>query len=93
MFKTIITIILTGMFFMLFFEPYLKFNVSKNKVEVSTSKGFAKDTEDAFIIPTYPFHLMTKDEMGKLNVKQGDIGTFEPNIPVPENSWLNGFPI
>lgn len=99
MFKTILTIILTGMFFVLFFEPYLNFNLSKNKVnekvkvKVSSSKGFVEDTEDVGIMPIYPFQMMTRDEMGKLKIKQGDIGTFEPNNPVPENNWLNGFPI
>ena len=50
MWKIVTAIILTSVFFVLFFEPYIRTNTvidSKNKV--SATDGFIEDTRDAFI--------------------------------------------
>lgn len=94
MWKIFVTIILTSMFFVLFFEQYLRINDddinSKNKV--STTDGFIEDTRDAFIMPMYPTQLLVRDETGKIQPTYGDIGTFVPYSSVPEDHWLHGFP-
>jgi hypothetical protein len=93
MWKIVVTIILTSVFFVLFFEPYLRFNIDVNsKNKVSTTKGFIEDTRDAFIMPMYPTQLSTRDETGELQTTYGDIGTFVPYSSVPEDHWLHGFP-
>jgi len=79
MIKTILTILLVGTFFILFFKP--KYNLKNKTVdEPSTTTGFIDDTYrgpfvDNFIPPKY-----------------GDIGTFVAYSSVPENNWLHGFP-
>ena len=93
MWKIVVTIILTSIFFVLFFEPYIRFNIDVNsKNKVSTTKGFIEDTRDAFIMPRYPTQLSTRDETGELQPVYGDIGTFVPYSSVPEDHWLHGFP-
>jgi len=79
MIKTILTILLVGAFFILFFKP--KYNLKNKTVdEPSTTAGFIDDTYrgpfvDNFIPPKY-----------------GDVGTFVAYSSVPENNWLHGFP-
>jgi hypothetical protein len=98
MFKIVITTILVSAFFILFFEPNwnLKNKTErkkpKKKVKASTTAGFIEDTHDAFIIPSYPSQLMTRDNTGKIKPIYGDIGTFVPYSSVPEDNWLHGFP-
>jgi len=94
MLLTIITILLVGAFFILFFKP--KYNL-KNKtdsieVEASTTDGFVEDTDDAFINPRYPTQLIKMDETGNIKPIYGDIGTFVAYSSVPEDHWLSGFP-
>ena len=91
MWKIVVTIILTSVFFVLFFEPYLKISADVNsKNKVSTTKGFIEDTRDAFIIPMYPSQVMDRDITGKLQPVYGDIGTFVPYST--DDTWLSGFP-
>lgn len=79
MIKIILTILLVGAFFILFFKP--KYNLKNKTVEEpSTTAGFIEDTYrgpfvDKFIPPKY-----------------GDMGTFVAYSSVPENNWLHGFP-
>ena len=93
MFQIIVTIILVGAFFILFFKP--SHNL-KNKTVVenkaSTTAGFIEDTRDAFINPRYPTQLINRDETGKIEPIYGDIGTFVAYSSVPEDNWLHGFP-
>ena len=78
MIRIIITILLVGAFFILFFKP--KYDLKNKTVsEPSTTKGFVEDTyrgpiTDRFIPPKY-----------------GDIGTFVAYSSVPEDHWLSGF--
>jgi hypothetical protein len=91
MWKIVIAIVLTSVFFVLFFEPYIRTNIvvnSKNKV--STAKGFIEDTRDAFIIPRYPAQIMDRDITGELDPVYGDIGTFIPYST--DDNWISGFP-
>ncbi len=93
MWKIVVTIILTSMFFVLFFEPYVKFNTGINsKNKVSTIDGFIKDTRDAFIMPRYPTQVMDRDLTGEVQPVYGDIGSFEPYSSVSDDHWLHGFP-
>lgn len=79
---TVITVLLVGAFFILFFTP--SYTVKNKRVveeeEPSTTAGFIEDTYrgpfvDHFIPPKY-----------------GDVGTFVAYSSVPENNWLHGFP-
>jgi hypothetical protein len=93
MFRIILTILLVGAFFILFFKP--KYNLKNKTVqepEASTTAGFIEDTDDAFIIPTYPTQLLKMDESGNIKPVYGDIGTFVAYSSVPEDHWLHGFP-
>ena len=78
MLRIILTIILVGAFFILFFKP--KYDLKNKTVsEPSTTKGFVEDTfrgpiTDRFIPPKY-----------------GDIGTFVAYSSVPDDHWLSGF--
>jgi len=91
MWKIVVTIILTSIFFVLFFEPYLKFNIDFNsKNKVSTAKGFIEDTRDAFIMPRYPTQVMDRDITGEIQPTYGDIGTFIPYST--DDNWISGFP-
>ena len=93
MWKIVVTIILTSIFFVLFFEPHLKFNIDFNsKNKVSTVRGFIEDTRDAFIIPRYPTQVIDRDITGELEPVYGDIGSFEPYSSVSDDQWLHGFP-
>ena len=93
MWRLVITIILTSIFFVLFFEPYIKFNIDINsKNKASTVKGFIEDTRDAFIMPRYPTQVMDRDITGELEPVYGDIGTFTPYSSISEDHWLYGFP-
>jgi hypothetical protein len=90
MWKIVVTIILTSVFFVLFFEPYLKYNIDFNsKNKMSTTKGFIEDTRDAFIIPRYPTQLSTRDETGELKTVYGDLGAFVPYTT--DDHWISGF--
>lgn len=93
MITIIITILLVGAFFILFFKPgYDLKNKGVSEPGASTTSGFIKDTRDAFIHPMYPSPLMHRDETGKIEPIYGDIGTFVPHSSIPENHWLHGFP-
>lgn len=82
MIQVILTIIIVGAFFILFFNPTyydLKNKTDSNK-KISTSHGFVKDVSsdpflDNFIPPTY-----------------GDIGTFNAFSSIPDDNWMSGFP-
>mgnify|MGYP006128429267 CR=1 FL=1 len=98
MLKIIFTIILTSIFFILFFEPRINL---KNKTEQdnkqieqpSTTDGFIEDTYDPFIIPLYPSRLDTDRGDTKMSKHlYGDIGTFNGYSIIPEDHWLHGFP-
>jgi hypothetical protein len=90
MWKIVVTIILTSVFFVLFFEPYLKFNIDINsKNKVSTAKGFIEDTRDAFIMPRYPTQVMDRDITGEIQPVYGDIGSFIPYST--DDHWISGF--
>jgi len=55
MFRIIVTILLVGAFFILFFKPgYSLKNKTVIETEASTTTGFIEDTRDAFIHPMYP---------------------------------------
>ena len=89
----ILTILLVGAFFILFFKP--EYNLKNKTViepEASTTAGFIEDTDDAFIIPRYPTQLIKMDDAGKIKPIYGDIGNFVAYSSVPENHWLHGFP-
>tara|TARA_R110002153_G_scaffold71922_1_gene188710 strand:+ start:2419 stop:2712 length:294 start_codon:yes stop_codon:yes gene_type:complete len=93
MLKILLTIVLVGAFFILFFKP--KYNLKNKTVsepEASTTAGFIEDTEDAFINPRYPTQLIKMDETGSIKPIYGDIGTFVAYSSIPEDNWLHGFP-
>ena len=91
MLRIILTILLVGAFFILFFKP--NYNL-KNKTdlgsvapdtgteEASTTDGFIEDTHRGPI-------LFGRDGIPP---RYGDIGTFVAYSTVPETHWLSGFP-
>jgi hypothetical protein len=89
MLRIILTILLVGAFFILFFKP--NYNL-KNKTdsmvadvgteEASTTDGFVEDTHRGPI-------LFGRDGIPP---RYGDIGTFVAYSTVPETHWLSGFP-
>jgi hypothetical protein len=93
MFKIIVTIILVSAFFILFFNPTFELqNKTDSDDKVSTTAGFIEDTDDGFIIPSYPSPLIKRDSTGKIKPIVGDIGKFVAYSSIPENHWLHGFP-
>jgi len=85
MLRLIITILLVGAFFILFFKP--KYNLknktsSNSEAEASTTDGFVEDTQRGPI-------LFGRDGIPP---RYGDIGTFVAYASVSEDHWLSGFP-
>ena len=81
MIRIIITILLVGAFFILFFKP--KYDLKNKTVsEPSTTKGFVEDTHRGPI-------LFGRDGIPP---RYGDIGTFVAYSSIPETNWLSGFP-
>jgi hypothetical protein len=81
MIRIIITILLVGAFFILFFKP--KYDLKNKTVsEPSSTKGFVEDTHRGPI-------LFGRDGIPP---RYGNIGTFVAYSGVPEEHWLNGFP-
>tara|TARA_Y100000741_G_scaffold279134_1_gene218900 strand:+ start:405 stop:671 length:267 start_codon:yes stop_codon:yes gene_type:complete len=76
----ILTILMVGAFFILFFKtPYTLKNKKEEEevVEVSSTVGFIEDTG----LDTY----------GSI-FKKGDMGTFIPYSTIPDDNWLSGSP-
>jgi hypothetical protein len=98
MISILVAVLLTGMFFVLFFvSPWNSKNKREKKrkrvqIEPSTTRGFIEDTADAFIIPMFPTQLMRRDISGKMIVPGGKTRYFAPHSSIPENHWLHGFP-
>ena len=90
MLRIILTILLVGAFFILFFKP--NYNL-KNKTDlgsVATDTGTEEvSTTDGFVEDTYrgPFVTFQLDPP-----RYGDIGTFVAYSSIPETNWLSGFP-
>tara|TARA_B100000767_G_scaffold132131_1_gene125494 strand:+ start:340 stop:669 length:330 start_codon:yes stop_codon:yes gene_type:complete len=84
MLRLIITILLVGAFFILFFKPKynLKNKTSSNSEEASTIDGFVEDTQRGPI-------LFGRDGIPP---RYGDIGTFVAYSTTAEDHWLSGFP-
>jgi hypothetical protein len=85
MLRLIITILLVGAFFILFFKP--KYNLknktsSNSEAEASTTDGFIEDTQRGPI-------LFGRDGIPP---RYGDIGSFVAYSTVAEDHWLSGFP-
>ena len=81
MIRIIMTILLVGAFFILFFKP--KYDLKNKTVsEPSSTKGFVEDTYRGPI-------LFGRDGIPP---RYGNIGTFVAYSGVPEEHWLNGFP-
>lgn len=77
----ILTILMVGAFFILFFKtPYTlknKKEKEEEEVEVSSTVGFIEDTG----LDTY----------GSV-FKRGDMGTFIAYSTIPDDNWLSGSP-
>lgn len=80
----ILTVLMVGAFFILFFKtPYTlknkkeKEEEEEEEVEVSSTVGFIEDTG----LDTY----------GSV-FKKGDMGTFIPYSTIPDDNWLSGSP-
>ncbi len=79
----ILTVLMVGAFFILFFKtPYNLKNKKEEKEEeeeeqVSSTVGFVEDTG--------------LDSYGSV-FEKGDMGAFVPYSTIPEDSWLSGTP-
>lgn len=79
MFGILLTILVVGAFFILFFKsPYnLKKKKKKEEEEVSSTVGYVEDTG--------------LESYGDV-MKPGDIGTFVAFSTIPDDNWLSGSP-
>ena len=87
MLRIILTILLVGAFFILFFKPNYNLKNKTDSVavdidEISTTDGFIEDTHRGPI-------LFGRDGIPP---RYGDIGTFVAYSTIPEDQWLSGFP-
>ena len=89
MLRIILTILLVGAFFILFFKPNYNLKNKTDSVvvdtdteEISTIDGFIEDTHRGPI-------LYGRDGIPP---RYGDIGTFVAYSTIPEDQWLSGFP-
>lgn len=89
MLRLIITILLVGAFFILFFKPKynLKNKTSSNSEEASTTDGFVEDTQRGPIN-----RRLDHSRRDGIPPRYGDIGTFVAYSTVAEDHWLSGFP-
>ena len=90
MLRLIITILLVGAFFILFFKP--KYNLknktsSNSEAEASTTAGFFEDTQRGPIN-----RRLDHSRRDGIPPRYGDIGTFVAYSTVAEDHWLSGFP-
>ena len=77
---------MTSAFFILFFEPSKKVEVSKNRSVSAPVGEFIEDSYEAFHYGSYAHDMMDS------KYRYGDIGTFTGYSSVPEDHWLHGFP-
>lgn len=84
----ILTILMVGAFFILFFKtPY---NLKNKKEETETDTEVKTETEE--VSSTVGFVEDTGlDSYGSV-FEKGDMGSFVPYSTIPEDSWLSGSP-
>jgi hypothetical protein len=84
----ILTILMVGAFFILFFKtPY---NLKNKKEEKETETETETETEE--VSSTVGFVEDTGlDSYGSV-FEKGDMGSFVPYSTIPEDSWLSGSP-
>ena len=86
----ILTILMVGAFFILFFKtPY---NLKNKKEEKETEMETETETETEEVSSTVGFVEDTGlDSYGSV-FEKGDMGSFVPYSTIPEDSWLSGSP-
>ena len=84
MMEIILTILLVGAFFILFFKPQYTLKNKKEEeeeeeevTEASSTVGFVEDTG--------------LETFGAV-FEEGDMGTFVPYSTIPDDNWLSGSP-
>lgn len=89
MMEIILTILLVGAFFILFFKPQYTL---KNKNEEEKEEEVVKDEEVTEESSTVGFVEDTGLETFGAVFEEGDMGTFVPYSTIPDDNWLSGSP-
>lgn len=89
MMEIILTILLVGAFFILFFKPQYTL---KNKNEEEKEEEVVKDKEVTEASSTVGFVEDTGLETFGAVFEEGDMGTFVPYSTIPDDNWLSGSP-
>ena len=84
--EIILTILLVGAFFILFFKPQYTL---KNKMEEEEEEEEEEVTEAS---STVGFVEDTGLETFGAVFEEGDMGTFVPYSTIPDDNWLSGSP-
>lgn len=87
MMEIILTILLVGAFFILFFKP--QYTLKNKKEEEDEEKEEEEVTEAS---STVGFVEDTGLETFGAVFEEGDMGTFVPYSTIPDDNWLSGSP-
>jgi|SRR5210317_204254 len=88
----ILTILMVGAFFILFFKTPYNLKNKKEETETETETEKETETETEEVSSTVGFVEDTGlDSYGSV-FEKGDMGSFVPYSTIPEDSWLSGSP-
>jgi len=87
MMEIILTVLLVGAFFILFFKP--QYTLKNKKEEEEEEEEEEEVTEES---STVGFVEDTGLETFGAVFEEGDMGTFVPYSTIPDDNWLSGSP-
>ena len=90
MMEIILTILLVGAFFILFFKPQYTLKNKKEAEEEEEEKEEEEQVTEAS--STVGFVEDTGLETFGAVFEEGDMGTFVPYSTIPDDNWLSGSP-
>lgn len=90
MMEIILTILLVGAFFILFFKPQYTLKNKKEEEEEEEEKEEEEQVTEAS--STVGFVEDTGLETFGAVFEEGDMGTFVPYSTIPDDNWLSGSP-
>ena len=88
--EIILTILLVGAFFILFFKPQYTLKNKKEEEEEEEEKEEEEQVTEAS--STVGFVEDTGLETFGAVFEEGDMGTFVPYSTIPDDNWLSGSP-
>ena len=90
MMEIILTILLVGAFFILFFKP--QYTLKNKKEEEKEEEEEEEEEEVTEASSTVGFVEDTGLETFGAVFEEGDMGTFVPYSTIPDDNWLSGSP-